>query len=962
MRGFMASILLLAAAAAAGARPAAGQEPPLPAEALAGRPIVVVSLQREETPATDATLFTLLETTVGEPLSMADVRESLTHLFNVGRFQGIEVRAEPAGAGVALTYVLTPVHGVSEIRFRGDLGLSEGDLRRVVVDRFGKAPPVGRAAAAARLLEQHYARRGFARAEVRPGIDVRHDPDRTILTFEVQAGPRSRIGRVQVTGVPDPARVAGQLELRPGAAFEEQALEERLAGYLKSLRRRGYYEATADYRLAPREEDTLVDVTVEARPGPRVRLAFAGDPLPSDRVAALVPVEREGTVDEDLLEDSDRRIRDFLLEQGYWKAQASHRREERDGAETITFTVRQGRRYVVDAVRISGNQSVPFEALRPLVPVEAGEPFVEGRLTTAAAAIRAFYLQQGFTAAAVDVATNERGGAEAPGRVAVEIVVREGPRTRVGSIGLDGNTVLTDTALRAVMKVAPGDPYYEPAVAADRDAVLVEYLNHGYAGTTVAVDTPFSADRRTIDLRYRIAEGPQVIVDHVIVVGNTRTSDETIRRELLLQPGKPLGLADVIESQRRLSALGLFRRVRITEAAHGDDQRRDIIVTVEEASRTTLAYGAGIELIPRLGLGAGARAVQRYDLAPRGSFEIGRRNLWGRTRSVNLFTRVSLRPRGESIESPGPSKYGLNEYRVVGTYREIGAFDSNADVAVNAFTEQAIRSTFNFRRQGLTGEVLRRLTPSVRFTGRYSIGRTSLFEARIPQADRLLVDRLFDQVRLSSVTGSIYRDTRDDPLDPARGLLLGSDTELAARSIGSQVGFAKTFVQALWFRTVSRQRHVVVATAARLGLARGFSREVDGQPVTEDLPASERFFAGGSTTVRGFALDRLGAPGTISQTGFAQGGSALLVLNLELRAPVWRDLGMVGFLDAGNVFARVSDFDLSELRVSPGLGLRYRSPIGPIRVDVGFKLRRRELSPGNFEGQTAFQISVGHAF
>jgi outer membrane translocation and assembly module TamA len=129
-----------------------------------------------------------------------------------------------------------------------------------------------------------------------------------------------------------------------------------------------------------------------------------------------------------------------------------------------------------------------------------------------------------------------------------------------------------------------------------------------------------------------------------------------------------------------------------------------------------------------------------------------------------------------------------------------------------------------------------------------------------------------------------------------------------------------------------------------------------------DLPASERFFAGGSTTVRGFEIDKLGAVDTITEAGFPRGGNALLVLNLELRANVWRDLGVVGFLDGGNVFARASDFDVSELRASPGIGLRYRSPIGPIRVDLGFKLRRRELSPGNFESPTAFHVSVGHAF
>jgi outer membrane translocation and assembly module TamA len=157
-------------------------------------------------------------------------------------------------------------------------------------------------------------------------------------------------------------------------------------------------------------------------------------------------------------------------------------------------------------------------------------------------------------------------------------------------------------------------------------------------------------------------------------------------------------------------------------------------------------------------------------------------------------------------------------------------------------------------------------------------------------------------------------------------------------------------------------RRLVVAGAVRVGLARGFEQRVGDEVVVADLPASERFFAGGSTTVRGFQIDKLGASNTITEAGFPRGGDAMLILNVELRATVWRDLGLVGFLDGGNVFARVADFDLAELRASPGFGLRYRSPIGPIRVDLGFKLRPRELSPGNFESRTAFHISVGHAF
>jgi outer membrane protein assembly factor BamA len=966
MRRFVVLVAAVAAVVGAQASPAAAQRR-FPASAFVGRPIASIVLLVEGRATTDPSLSALLETKVGSPLAMRDVRESLTHLFDLGRFEGVDVLADDAPDGrVVLTYDLRPLHAVTDIEFSGDVGLPADDLRRVIVDRFTKSPPAGRADAASRTLEQYLSRRGYLTATVIPSVDVRHDPDRTILVFNVAAGVRARVGRVQITGADtgDPQRVAERLGLRAGAPFDFNAFDERVSQFARSLRTGGYYEATVDPKVEPQPNNTIVDVSVDIRRGPVVKVAFEGEQLPRNRIADLVPIEREGSADEDLLEDSDIRIRDYLLEQGYPKAQVSHRRDVNDGTEAITFTVKRGSRYIVDRIEISGNASIPVEKLRELVSIRRGEPFVERKLTAATAAIKLAYLQQGFTAVAVDAANSETPPATPAedGRINVRIVIREGVQTRVGAITIEGNTTLSARQLLAATRVRTGDVFFEPAVAADKEAVLLHYLNAGFASATVAVETPLSADRRRVDLAYHVVENQQVLVDQIIIVGNTKTSEKTIRQQLLVAPGKPLGYDDLIETQRRLSALGLFRRVRVTEMPHGTEPRHDILITVEEANRTSLAYGAGLEVTPLTVPGPGGIAEQQYKVAPRGSFEIGRRSLWGKNQSVNLFTRFAFRPKGQAVESES-SQYGINEYRVVGTYRSMNPFNSKIEFATNAYFEQAVRSTFNFRRRGLGADALRQMSRNVRLSLRYLLGRTELLDAdQIPPDLQLDIDRLFPQVRLSVVTAALYRDTRNDPLEPSRGMLLAEDGDLALKALGSQVGFAKVFFQAFAFRTLPGSRKIVFASAARLGLARGLREQVEGVFVEPDLPASERFFAGGSTTVRGFAPDRLGTKQTITSQGFPRGGNSVLILNAELRIPVWRDFGMVGFMDAGNVFARVSDLDLTELRFSPGLGIRYHSPIGPIRFDVGFKLNRQELSPGRFEALTAFHVSVGHAF
>ena len=215
-------------------------------------------------------------------------------------------------------------------------------------------------------------------------------------------------------------------------------------------------------------------------------------------------------------------------------------------------------------------------------------------------------------------------------------------------------------------------------------------------------------------------------------------------------------------------------------------------------------------------------------------------------------------------------------------------------------------------------------------------------------------------------------------VDPSEGTFVIVDGEVAPRAVGSEVGFIKTFLQGFRYYRVPAERRVVVALGARLGLARGLPRPVlrigaDGEPILDDsgeaivdlvhdLPASERFFAGGDTTVRGFSLDRLGTDETISPSGFPTGGNGLVVLNAELRSAVVGSFGVVGFVDAGNVFLRAADIRLHELRATAGFGLRYQSPIGPIRVDLGFKLDRRELAPGRLEKRSVLHISLGQAF
>jgi outer membrane protein assembly factor BamA len=486
----------------------------------------------------------------------------------------------------------------------------------------------------------------------------------------------------------------------------------------------------------------------------------------------------------------------------------------------------------------------------------------------------------------------------------------------------------------------------------------------------VRADTSLSDDGTQADVRFVVREGQQSLIDHIIVVGNDRTGTDTITGALRIYEGGPLGYTALLESRAALAALGLFRRVDIQPLQHAGEARRDVLVTVEEADPTILDLGAGIEGGFRGREGPDGQIEEQLFFAPRGFFTIGRRNLWGKNRAVTLFTRVSLRStdvvvteEGVGIERETDSDLGFNEYRVVATFSEPRVFSTPADVLITGITEQAVRTSFDFSRKIVRAESGRRLSQTYSVTGRYSFEKTRLFNRRFTERDPL-IDRLFPQVRLSRFAGSLIRDTRDNALDPARGMWLTVDGDLAMRAIGSEVGFVRTFLQASTFRQLPTARRIVLGLAGRFGVARGFEREVDTGQTVADLPASERFFAGGDSSVRGFTLDRLGNAETINaETGFPTGGNGIVVVNSELRVSVTSRWQGVGFFDAGNVFLRAGALDLSDLRPAAGVGVRYFAPlIGMIRLDLGFNLDRRELLPGSPERGTVFHVSFGQAF
>jgi outer membrane protein insertion porin family len=1001
-------LVALAALAAAGAEAAPQQKPAPPgmpaapqADRFAGRIVSEVRVLIEDTPTDNASLRALVDVPIGAPLSLEVLRQIEQRIAALPQYEDVVVTGEEQPDGrVSLSFRLEPRHPIDRLEFYfvGAVVVPAEVLDRRVRDQFGGVPPGDRIADVEESVRELLAEEGYRSATITPERVVRHDPDRATLRFAIDAGPPTIVANVQVNGEsPYPiTEILKRTGAQDGATYREARIETVLGQLRDEMSTKGYYAAVAQ-QIPEFLPGAQVALTLVVNAGPIVALHVEPpNALPPGDIDEYIPIRRERAVDDDLLEDAQARIITALQSQGYIEPTVTFRRDtDTPGQQLITFRVERGRRYRVDHVEAPTGLVLPPATLVKLLGIASGDVLTLRDLGEGLARIAADYRSRGF----FDVQAREEHP-DLPGRstpaeawVVIQLKVAEGPRAAISGIefALDDAPRVPASALRPILQSQPGQPYVEAVLGADRQRLLAEYERRGFPEAAVQIERRFSDDRTAVALAVTAREGPQRIVREIIVVGNERIDTDEVLREMTLHIGDPLSDEARYESRRRLLSTSSYRNVTITpEPPPPGDTGVRLIVSVEEAPATAVAFGGGLEVRRRPRGGA-----DRFEVAPRAFVELSRRNIGGRNRSLNFFSRGSLQLAdvpAEIDDTGRPNDFA--EYRVTATYREQNAFRTDTDVLIGVMAEQALRTTFNFTRRSANAELLHRLTPALNVSGRYALefNRIFLFEEQFVIDDPLLVDRVFPQVRLSLLAGGLLWDRRDSPLAPTRGTLVVADHEIALTQLGSEVGFVKTFYQVSFFRPISADRRTVFASRLQLGAARGVAREVtvldedgdpivgpDGQPVTsviDDLPASHRFFAGGSTTVRGFQLDRLGSrrlnpdgsineAGVLNEDGLSNGGHALLLLNLEMRTIVGRLFGrsfaVAGFLDAGNVFARARHLALGDLRGSLGFGVRYDSPLGPVRLDFGFKMDRLNFLRSRERGWE-YHLSIGEAF
>ncbi|HBL30202.1 MAG TPA: hypothetical protein DD490_25500 [Acidobacteria bacterium] len=928
--------------------------PPLAAQEPPSAPPVVASIEiRSETALGEEALGELqdlLALVPGAPLTDAAVARTLRNVQASGLASEVEIYTRPAedGAGVVALLVLRPVVRVREVRLEGHLDIEEAELRRQIPQNPAEPLNEEKVVRGVFQLQDLYAERGYFTATARVRVETDPRTRQAVVLYHVESGRRSKVGGVELRGPLGPFQAADllpRLDLPVGEGFSQRRARDAAERLQTWLVRQGYRNARVDKPETATDPQTgAVRLVFPLEVGPRLELRVIGADEAQLRRKDLLPFLNDQGFDEALVLQSLQRIKDFYQRQGHYRVKVEDRIEEKDGVRTLTLRIDPGPVYTLRGVDFTGNTAFSGDRLaehmttagRRLLNLGSGR-LVDGELEPDLENLRSYYALQGYGQARVGPARVIEEGSG----LRLEIPVVEGPRQLVAGLRFEGVESLDPGTLGATLPLRLGGPFHPFLLEQTLDVLRLAYRDKGYAEAQVSAGVAWNADPSLADVTLRVFEGERMILDRVIVRGNQRTESAVIRRTLAVEPGSPISETRRLEIERDLYRLGIFSSVQVELSRAGTESAaRDLLVRVEEGRPRRVSYSLGLEY----------GSADATTLRPRGGFSFVHSNLAGKAYSLRADLRAS-----ELDQS----------LRVLFDQPYVGRHPVPLTWSVFFFNED--KESWNVVRRGGRVEAVKALADRrVALAYDYRRVETTVDPGfGLSNVDR--EDRPYD---LSSLIPSFLWDRRNDPVLATRGWSALAQLQWAFPALSTDGDFLKLFVQQTQY--VGLDRFGVLAASLRAGGIEPFSHLDGNDPDLHDtLPNAdvfidERFFAGGPTSHRAYGRDDLGLLGqtlirrdtTTGPKVAGVGGNGLLLLNLEYRFPIAGAFEGVAFYDAGNVWADWRRMDLQDVRSGAGGGLRWLSPIGPLRFDVAWKLDRQPYE----DSAPVFSLSYGNPF
>lgn len=859
----------------------------------------------------------------GEPSDEA-IRRSLRNLQASGVVGRAEAYVEKFPDGEAVVFEVVQKLQVRSVSIQRDECLSESTLRSAIDQREDTSLSESQLLRGVYRLQDLLTQSGYPRASVVLDVSIEEPIRAADVIYRVQCFEPTLVSSIAFEG--NFARFSedellASMRIAVGERLETLRVEEdieRLEGWLV---KRGYLTAEVERPEAVYSPDqTRVALVFPVSPGPEYEIrvsGFDGDVLRRRGLLAALEGER---FDQALLVQTVVKVREDLQGRGHFRARVEPRLTEGPDLVTIDLLIEAGPKFTLARLDVTGNKVLTTRSLLQRVGTSSSRAFIRGsgRLVSTALEddfrnLRRYYALEGFPEARIGPARIEEQGDE----LAVEIPIVEGPRQQVVEVHFPGLESL-ELDVQA-LPIRAGGPFHARRVEETAAELRARYEDAGFLSAQVASNVRWPAAGNLAEVTFEILEGPRVIVDRVVARGNRRVDIRLLNRTIELGPGDIVSRRRLLAVQRELYRLGVFSRVDVRLApAMPFADRRDVLVDVEEGRAQKGSFGLGYDSED------GLRTLLGYSHT----------NLFGRGVATRFDLRLSEREQQARLLVRQPF---VGRFRFPLTYSLFGVVQE--------------QESFESERRGfqVSGEFQRAFA---RYSVLFTVKNVEV-EDPDPALQALEIDRDLQEVDIVSLTPRVLLDRRDDPLIPTRGWSLSFQSEYAFAALGTSAEFLKLFGQHTAY--VELGRLGVLAASLRLGAIEApadsstLDPTVPGDLNSARVPISERFFAGGRSTHRAFRRDLLGVEGETlilvpEEDGTVRrvpiGGNGLALLNLDYRFPIVGALGGTAFVDFGNVFGEWQSIDLSELELGAGVGVRFLSPIGPLRLEVGWPLDR----------------------
>ncbi len=851
-------------------------------------------------------LIDLVGLRVGDAFDMRELKRGIKRAFKKSVFLDIQAVSEPYENGIKLKYIVSEIPLIDKIIVQGNSSIRTAKIKKAFMLVEGEDFREELLGKAIDGLLEFYDRKGFPEANISIRVERAKNPDMVNVNIDVQERQPLMIEKIII-----PEDVSIYLKVYEGGRLDRDVLDSSIERIRKFYKEENYLNP-----VIGRYEMKNGILVIPVHPGLELKVAYKGNMEVNDKLLKrfLTFLEDE-EVSKESTELNVEEVRKFYLREGYYYVQVAAGIEINEDIITVTFYIIEGEQVVLTRVGFRGT-SVSTETIRDILPFEEGKEYNEDLLNSSKEALEQFYHALGYLNMEITdvVKTFKNDGKE----LKLEFVINEGIQTRIEETRITGNKDLKLDELKEEIRLEKGSPYNVVDIGDSRYRVLALYGRYGYLDVLVDVESRIEGDKAF--LVFKITENKPSIIGKTIIRGNYRTKTRVIEREFSYYEGGPYNYEEILKIRQRLYKLGIFNEVSI-EMLESDREIqgalvKDVLVSLKEGKAGSVEIGVGYSDYERM----------------RGTFDISYRNIDGYSRQVGLRTEVS------SVDK-----------RIVFNFRE-PRFLNLPDIPLTIFVMKENKRSINIDtdevnyiidRLTLLINVEKELVKGLKANINYEF---SFVDTQDVKPEVVLSKEDTGSLNIGSMSPSLFYDTRDNPFNPTSGALYGIVMKFASEMFLSETEFVKGIFLGSWFTKLNKK--VVFALSLRGGASKSF---LDN----EELPLVERFFLGGRTTVRGYSHDSLGPK---SSDGTPTGGNMFALGNAEFRISLGKGFGLVTFLDGGNVWQTAQD-TAPEMKYTAGAGLRYNTPVGPVRLDYGYKLNRMDD-----ESKGEVHFSFGHAF